>query len=556
MIRESIESSTLAGRAAAWCAKHPWRVSAAGYLAMALAATFPVVLSPHRQVVGGIRDVWVMLWSNWWFVEAITHYHQSPYFCPLVFYPAGVDMALLEVRVLPGFLFLLTEPLVGLLAAYNLVMLLGLWASGMAMHLLVHYLTRKHVAAFFAGVVFCWSSYMLGTAASGWVHLAHAEWLPLYLWALLRLDDRPSARRGLAAGAMLCLAAHSSWYYGIYLAMYTVLFGAYKLCTGWRDLLRPKFVQGAVAMAVVFLAGTLPAAGPTMVKMAGGDVVPKLRIPDIPAALLDFFVPQRAAAGPRAAYFGYACTYIGYVPLALAVLGAFSGRVRPPRRGFWLLVAGVSFVLALGPTLHVAAGEEFRCFGRPVPLPDAALRKVVPFYRFCRNQWRHHSLFCLALAVLAGCGAASLRERMAAAGSSVWPGLAAVAMLIGMETLWVGPVPFPLPLSQAGIPKLYKAIKERPDDFALIVSPLDYRALYHQTYHHRPIVGYTSRKKRLDPQAEELTRQMLDAAGRVMARTIDGVEYGQHEAIAFLRAQGVGYIIQHLPEEDRVYPIR
>ena len=518
--------------------------------------TSPAVIYLGTEVIGGVQDVWAMLWANWWFVEALTHYRTNPFFCHLVWYPFGMDMHLLEIRLVPGVLFLLTKPIVGLLPAFNLIVILGIAASGLGMHVLTLHLTRDHVASFIAGVFFCASPYLVGTVASGWVHLAHAEWLPLYVWAVLRMAERPTIRRGALAGALLCAAANTSWYYGIYLVIFSLIFGGYKLATAHRDVVNAAFAKAVLALSVVFLCGTLPVAGPTMLKMTRGGIVAKLTIPDVPAALLDYFVPSRTAMRHRSAFFAYSCSYIGYVALGMAVLGAVKAREQRQHRALWLWLAAISFTLGLGPYLNVFTDRQAELWGHPVPLPDLLVRKLLPFYRFCRNQWRHQCMLCVALSVLVSFGVVHLQKLMRSSHQMVWPGLCALLMLFFTEARWLGPVPFPVPLSDARVPKVYGPLVENPDDRAIIVAPLDWRAFYYQTYHRRPIVGYTSRKKRLNRMEEYRTRELFSAAEQLLdARHGDG---GPHLGAAAkrLREAKVGYIIEHQGNSDRMIRVR
>lgn len=534
----------------------PWVACAAGYLLTAVVMTFPAVLCLRTRAIGDHQDVWAMLWSNWWFVEALTHYHTNPFSCHLVWYPFGMDMHLLEIRLVPALLFLLAEPIVGLLAAYNLTMIVGIAASGMGMHVLAYHLTRDQVAAFIAGLFFCASPYMVGTVASGWVHLAHAEWLPLYVWAVLRMNEKPTSRRGAVAGALLCAAANTSWYYGIYLVIFSLIFGGYKLATSRRDVLRPRFVKAVAALSVVFLCGTLPVALPTMLKMARGGIIPQLTIPDIPAALLDYFVPSRAEMCRRSPAFGYSCSYIGYVTLAIAALGAVQAREPRQRRALWLWLAAISLILGLGPYLNVFSGRQVELHGHAIPLPDLLVRKALPFYRFCRNQWRHQCMLSLALSVLTAFGAAYLLARLKSSSRVVWPGRCALPMLFFMEAVWVSPVPIPVPLLDASVPKVYAPLVEKPDNRAIIVAPLDYKALYYQTYHRHPMVGYTSRKKRLSRMEEYRTRELFGAAERILDARHGDRDPRVGTAAERLRKAKVGYIIQHKAEGDRLICVR
>ena len=94
------------------------------------------------------------------------------------------------------------------------------------------------------------------------------------------------------------------------------------------------------------------------------------------------------------------------------------------------------------------------------------------------------------------------------------------------------------------------------DDLAVIVDPLSYKSLYYQTYHRRPIVGYTSQKKVLPDDALDRTRAMFEAAEHLLDKTIrrDPDELGA--ALELLRKEKVGYIIQERPDGDRVILVK
>jgi hypothetical protein len=204
------------------------------------------------------------------------------------------------------------------------------------------------------------------------------------------------------------------------------------------------------------------------------------------ADLLAFFVPS-----PRNPLFGtltgpvydrftgnpYEQTvYLGYVLLALAVLGAVSTTWKATR--LFRVSALAAFVLALGPFLHVA-GEVLT-----VPLPYLLLR-YVPFVRGARVPSRFTELLLLSLIVLAGYGLAKACARFGARGKA-W--LAAVVLVTALLETTIAP----FPVVSARVPAVYAEIGRSPEMGTVLELPLDGRIIkyhYYQTIHGKRMLG-------------------------------------------------------------------
>ena len=89
--------------------------------------------------------------------------------------------------------------------------------------------------------------------------------------------------------------------------------------------------------------------------------------------------------------------YLGYVALALAIVGTSHGR----RRGetwFWVTSALLFFVLTLGPNLRIAGQDT------GIPLPFRLL-EVLPFFKGNRYPSRYSVMLLLSVAPLVAAGA-------------------------------------------------------------------------------------------------------------------------------------------------------
>lgn len=190
--------------------------------------------------------------------------------------------------------------------------------------------------------------------------------------------------------------------------------------------------------------------------------------------------------------------WLGFAPLALLLITWRTWSKAPAAR-LWVVVAVVFFVLALGPFLQVGG------FDAALPLPHALLR-YVPGIGNARIPGRAVVMVNLAIAVLTAIALSRLQGRL--------PAIAAVLVL---EVL-----PAPAPVERLPPPDSVDAFLLRsPDRGAIVELPtglrdgfgeegaLDHRALVHQIWHGRRLVG--GFVARLSPrvQAEYLADPIL-----------------------------------------------
>src|SRR5262249_52775870 len=102
-------------------------------------------------------------------------------------------------------------------AIYNVMLLVGIIGSGVAMFILARHLTDSVSAALIAAAVFTMAPYRIE-------HFMHLElqwamWIPLAFWALDRTIQQRSWRFGVLTGVFLWLQIISCVYYGVFLAI-------------------------------------------------------------------------------------------------------------------------------------------------------------------------------------------------------------------------------------------------------------------------------------------------------------------------------------------------
>ena len=164
--------------------------------------TWPQAGWPGTRVADH-RDAFFSMWRLAWVAHALEtnprHLYDSN-----IYYPEPNTFTLSDATLLQGiiaapFLWLGVSPA----WIYNLLLLGGITASGLAMFVLVRYLTRDEHAAVVAGAVYTLLPYRVE-------HFVHFEmqwtmFIPLAFWAVHRAFDEPSWRFGVLVGVFVWL---------------------------------------------------------------------------------------------------------------------------------------------------------------------------------------------------------------------------------------------------------------------------------------------------------------------------------------------------------------
>jgi hypothetical protein len=480
-----------------------WLIPAAALLAYSLLTvlmTWPVAARLNTHLIGTGDDMWVHYWNNWW-VKRVLQQGGNVFYTPLLFHPGGASLVHHNFAWVNIALWLLMEPFTGGIAAYNLVHLLHIPLCGAAMFVLARRLTKSYAVAFVCGLVYAfWPYRMLDVNHP---NLISTEVFPLFALVLLRLfQEGRQVRDGVIGGVLLALIGYMRWQLAILAGLLVFLYVLYTLA--WeRDRWSRRTVAGLVLVGGVALILVAPAVYPLVrADLAGGfsEDVYAIKLGSIEQDLLTWLVPQHQhpLSGVYDAIFRkYAgipardrySAFLGHVVGGLAVVGAV-GRWKKSR--FWLILAGVCFVLALGPHLQV---NGTRYVG--VRLPLQFIDWLLPI-KMLRAPHRFNALLALPVAVLAGYGAAVLRGWLA--GRTWGRPLARPAvfgLLLGGLVL-VDYVSIPTATVSARVPQFYAVLAEEPGEFAIVSLPgqrfwAEY-AMFYQTTHGRPIQsGHVSR---------------------------------------------------------------
>ena len=466
-------------------------VPAAAYLAALYLFTFPMLHHFGDRFFCDGGDGLQNVWNIWWFDQAVGR-GLSPWHTDMLVAPHGATLVGQTLNPFNGLCGLVLLRVMPLMQAHNSLVVFAFVAGGWTAFLLARHLTGHDGAGLVAGGLFTFSSYHF-THAMGHLQLVSLQWLPLFALCWLRLLERPSHRRALAAAAALLAVELCDYYYLLYCVVWGALaFGYRAWCDGSCFLCERRLATLATfAAAAAALCGPLPLA---VVRTAAADPFTGhhdslVYSMDLLAMLVpggrwnfrDWTEPlwSRFAGGPNET-----SLYLGSAVLLLAAATVVRRRqVRASWTGLWILTAAVFFVLALGPRLQILGARPGN-----VGLPYGWLEEAIPFLKLSGAPVRMSVMVSLAAAMLC---AAGWRHFRLDRGRRLPLGLA----LLAVTAFDVMPLPPNHYNCAPQAPAYVEFLRTTPAAGTVIdrtVSPTV--QLYHQTLHRRPYAdGYISR---------------------------------------------------------------
>ncbi len=535
----------------------PW-LALLAYLLVALYLCAPIHSHLTTRFIGGDSgDVFEMARHVWW-VKTALQSGEDVFHHALLGYPVGFRATQLwahPLQFFPMWLFAFAAPLP---AAYNLGLLLTFALNGASMYLLARrkLASASRLPAFFAGLV-----YMVFPTMQGHLFQGHAgllvQWpLPLLILILFDFADTGGARRFVFALVCILLTALGNILQSVYvLAPLMALFFLARLSRrdhvgAARALLLAAVGLGALQMFVSPVLGDV-LANQQFVE-AGGYVRYSLDLlSPISPSFANPFWQSIATHSPQVigTSLGGGAAYLGLLGGGLALLGALHRRAAR----WWLLVAFVAWLLALGPVLK-ANGEAVSTFiagyETVVPLPYALFINL-PILELARTPDRFMFLFAAMFALLVGFGAdvlfssrLDLRRK---------PRLQlVVAMLLVLLVIEDYRLFAAFPSVPAEIPREIESLKHRRDVSAIYNVPYDNllaakEAMYLQTAHRKPLIaGHDARVTPVDPARLALLSKfrpaLLQDAGAdvVIIHKRRAQDSGQLDLLQWRARQGLG----------------
>lgn len=410
--------------------RHRWLAEAgaavATYTAAAVAVTWPVARDPGGTVLG-VTDSDSA--ATLWLLDAYER-HGYRIFGETPLSEVGVPLGIsfpgsTNLQWLASFFpaHVLAGPL-GVVTAYNVVLLAGFVLSGLAMYALARAVGISPLVAGWAGLLYVIFPWHVERAVAGHLALAHLECLPLAALALLVYHRRPShTRLGLVALSLL-LCWLSFGYFGLMAAALVPLASwsatlALRGLRGWRLPLRVTAVAGLTSVVVAVLGQLGGGTGSIGAARTEDDVeryalrALELVVPSPGSPLLERVAPAFWEPRRHGSNIQEVSNYLGLLTLLLAVA--------------WLVWAALRWRVldrGLRALTFCAAGAWVVAFLLALPsLPARALFAVVPEFRV-PSRWT--VVLMLATALLA----ALALERLVAGARRRGGSLARVAPVI------------------------------------------------------------------------------------------------------------------------------
>ncbi len=397
----------------------------ASYLVVTIIYTWPVMLNFATQTPAEshlMLDREQNMWNLWWFRYSILTLHHNPFYNPLIYWPdyqaPGVPLWFHTLQPFNMALGFVLQQFFSLVPTYNIVIFFAFILSGYGAYLLVSYVTGNRLAGFVGGLAFACSPYHMDVLR-GETNLFSTEFIPLYLYALLRLRDavtaagKPLARStiGWIVAAALFLSFNNllDWYLLINslfitaLLLLAYLWWARRRGRGW--LLTQVGAVALVGLLWVVICSPLiiPTVQQIVTGTVGADLPDEQRLLNA-SDVLAFFTPSSLHTFDGAITDNLLATlpsqsaecngnirdclkrksFLGFSALALALIGAI-GWWRQRSR-YWLFGTLTFMVLAMGSVLQVAT------LNTGIPLPFAALVKL-PLMSIYRGTDRFLSAF-------------------------------------------------------------------------------------------------------------------------------------------------------------------
>lgn len=415
--------------------------------------------------------VWQMAWPPY----ALTH-GLNPFYTYWLNAPVGSNL-MWDVPPLPGIVMWPVTAIAGPIASYNALAVIAIALSGACMFIAARAITKSHVAAAVAGLVYAFSPFMLASASGGHTSLTLAFCPPLLLFlgydTLVRRKWR-SLRVGIATGAVLA-AQYMTFPEGVAIAAVgTLVMVTWSSVMGWRRidralLLRTATVIVSAALTMALLA--YPAAAVMFFgreRLAAGTVHgPDYYVSD----LLGFVLPAPSQAvsfnlSVADHFTGNPFEWTAYLGIPLLLILLVTVCLLHRRRSVLTAFATLVTValLSMGPHLHLGGTVT------EVPLPWSVLQSV-PLLSFLLPG-RLIVLVFLMAALLLACLVAALRRRPHSLRANlVW--LVTLAGFGAIAVSWWPPTPFPI--QKVVVPAFFSgaAVDRIPEGATVLVLPYD-----------------------------------------------------------------------------------
>ena len=225
-------------------------LAAGAYFVLTLAYTWPLATNLAHGVAHDAGDPILNAWILWWTTRAMpltAHWWNAPIFFPATGTLAFSEHLLGQAPIAAPLIALTGNPLLG----YNVTLLATYFFSALGAHFLAYTLTRRHDAAFVAGVAYAFAPYKLAQLPH--IQVLSAYWAPVCLAALHRYGREPAPRWILLAAIAWLMQALSCGYYMFFLSVLLALWMLWFALGRWsvKALAGAAVAFGAAALLMV-----------------------------------------------------------------------------------------------------------------------------------------------------------------------------------------------------------------------------------------------------------------------------------------------------------------
>lgn len=234
----------------------------AAYVLLALVLMWPLPRHLGTHLPGPPSgDTGVYVWNLWVFHHEATA-GRSPWSTDRIFASTGqADLSLHNYTTLSNVVAYPLLDRLGVVATFNVLMLLWLALDGFAVCLLARYAGAAEVESWLAGAVFAASPVIIARTTAH-VSLVAVAPLAFFLLFLLRALDRGRVVDALAVGVTAALAAFSDAYFAVYALLLAIVVLGVRLfgvaATG-APAWRPRGLVWALDLLIVCTAGVAAA---------------------------------------------------------------------------------------------------------------------------------------------------------------------------------------------------------------------------------------------------------------------------------------------------------
>jgi hypothetical protein len=244
----------------------------ASYVLVALVQTWPLSAHLSTRLTGDPSgDGGVYVWNTWVFGHELSDPHHGPFYTESILaLNDAADLSLHNYTVFLDLVALPLQPLVGVVAAFNLAFLINIPLIGIGMYLLARRVGGAAVGvgeAWLAGLLFACTPYLVARAA-GHYSLAAAAPLPFFAWLVDRVWERRRVIDAAGAGACAAWAFYCDPYFAVYCVWIAMALIASRVLTvraRWsRTPSAATRALDALIVVLVVLVAVIGAGGRTM----------------------------------------------------------------------------------------------------------------------------------------------------------------------------------------------------------------------------------------------------------------------------------------------------